>query len=126
MACIVGLPLDGDGAGIPDIGTILRQWLPWREDRSTYTCRYENLIGVRGGGSTEKQIEEIVKIGRHLGRSFSVDDARAMGAKVWSPKSPTFRRGAMSDWRTFFTPDHVAAMRAVSGAEMADLGYADW
>jgi hypothetical protein len=126
MACIVGIPLDLHGAGLPDVGTQLRQWLPWRQDRSTYVSRYEHLVGMRGGGSAENQIAEILEIGRHLERFFSRGEARVMGERVWSSRSPTFRRGTIGDWRTFFNADHVDAMREIAGTEMGQLGYLDW
>lgn len=123
MACITGLPSDETGPALDSIGDRLRRYLPWTDDPTTYTCRFERLIGPSGGGTIEQQRQEIEAIARHIGRQLSPDQVDHVARSLWSPRSSTFRRGEIGDWRNHFTDGHKVAFRRYAGKELIALGY---
>jgi hypothetical protein len=129
MASITGLPADEHGRGVISIGQRLAGYAPWLQVPNTYLSRFESLIGPNGGGSIEEQRREIMAIAAHVGRPLDAEAADDLAAKIWSPKSATFRKGAIGDWRNHFSPAHIDAFKEVAGQHLIDLGYErdlDW
>ena len=98
-------------------------FLPLLESPYTLTVRFENLVGARGGGSDAVQRNEIEKIAAHLGMRLTPDDIDCVIEKAFNPKSPTFRKGLIGDWKSHFTPEHKDAFKRVAGQLLIDLGY---
>jgi hypothetical protein len=129
MACIVGLPETASGPALDSIGERLRQYLPWRDDPTTHTCRFEGLIGPSGGGTIERQRQEIEAIAEHVGRRLSPEQIDRVARSSWSPRSSTFRRGEVGDWQNHFSDTHKVAFKQEAGHELIALGYesnVDW
>lgn len=129
MASIRGLPSVGGEPGLIDIGLRLRRFQPWLDRDNTLVCRFESLVGPKGGGNRDAQLREIDAIFRFIDRPLSGDRLVAVADHVWSPASATFRKGVIGDWRNHFTPDHVAAFKEVAGDALIQLGYEtgrDW
>jgi sulfotransferase 6B1 len=120
---ILGLPT-GSCAGLPDVDSLFRAYLPWREIQGVRTTTFERLVGPRGGGSPGDQRDEVRGILGHIGfplrGRLAVD---AISRRVFSPESPTFRSGQVGGWRRYFKPEHVAAFKQVAGQLLIDLGY---
>jgi sulfotransferase 6B1 len=129
MASIRGLPADGHGRGVISIGQRLAGYSGWLQQPNTYLSRFEILIGPNGGGTIAEQRTEIMAIAAHVGRPLEAHAADELAAKIWSPKSATFRKGSIGDWRNHFSPAHIAAFKEVAGQHLIDLGYErdlDW
>jgi hypothetical protein len=65
-------------------------------------CRFEDLIGGRGGGSGTTQIDTIKAIGEHIGQPLTGEQAAEIAERAWSPTSATFRAGVTGEWRDRF------------------------
>jgi hypothetical protein len=123
MASIRGLPADEHGRGVISIGQRLAGYAGWLQLPNNYLSRFETLIGPNGGGTIEEQRREIMAIAAHVGRPLEADAADELAAKIWSPKSATFRKGSIGDWRNHFSPAHIDAFKEVAGPHLIDLGY---
>jgi hypothetical protein len=123
MAAITGLPPDATGRRLPSIARRVARYKSWLYEPDTYICRFENLVGIHGGGSEEQQRNEIKGIARHIGRELVPGQMDTVIAKTWSRTSATFRKGAIGDWRNHFTEEHKAAFKEVAGRELMELGY---
>jgi hypothetical protein len=123
MASIRGLPADEHGRGVISIGQRLAGYSGWLQQPNNYLSRFETLIGPNGGGTIAEQRTEIMAIAAHVGRPLEADAADELAAKIWSPKSATFRKGSIGDWRNHFSPAHIAAFKEVAGQHLIDLGY---
>lgn len=99
-------------------------FLPWMKSKTFYTVRFENLVGVQGGGSLEAQVTEIKNIGAHLGVTLSDDKVAEIISKLFGG-TWTFRKGQIGSWKEHFTPEMKAAFKKVPGATqlLIDLGY---
>jgi len=129
MACINGFPSDEHGRGMHPLGHRLSEYLSWLDAPATYVCRFETLIGPAGGGSDDAQREEILSVAQHVDRELSPSRAAALARTIWSPRSFTFRKGRVGDWRNHFTKEHKAAFKEEAGRYLIDLGYEsdfDW
>jgi len=123
MAVISGLPPDASGRGLPSVAQRISRYRQWIGQPNTFECRFERLIGARGGGSDEDQINEIRSIGEHIGRPLNPQEATAIAERTWSPQSSTFRKGMIGDWRNHFTEQHKEAFKNLAGTELVELGY---
>lgn len=128
MSVIQGLPAK-DGRGLPSVGSRLRRYMQWIDGPGVHVCRFEDLVGERGGGSATRQLRAIERIGAHVGRPLDQGQAEDIASRTWSQKSSTFRKGVIGDWRNHFTEEHKLAFKEQAGAELVDLGYEadlDW
>ena len=129
MASITGFPPDENGRGQQPLAPRLAGYMGWLDMPGTHVCRFESLVGEPGGGSKESQQREIEAIARHVRRELSREQQDKLTRKVWSPRSSTFRKGQIGDWRNHFTDQHKAAFKEQAGQYLIDLGYEtsfDW
>jgi hypothetical protein len=82
--------------------------------------RYEDLVGERGGGSRERQVDAVQRVLGHL----DVDlDADAVAARVYNPDSWSFYRGRSGGWRDRFTDRTLARFTEQFGDILEQYGY---
>ncbi len=113
--------------GITDFYKI---YLPWMKANKFYTVRFEHLIGTKGGGSHELQVQEIKNIAQHIGIRTNPQQILAIRNALFGGTA-TFREGKTNGWQKYFTPEMKAAYKATPGAcqLLIDLGYekdANW
>jgi hypothetical protein len=120
---------DGDKKGIASIDRHFRRLITWMDDQRCLTIRFEKLIGSRGGGDDELQIETIKSIARFLKTNLDNRDIEYLGENIFSNHSATFRKGQIGSWRNEFSEEHKSAFKNVAGQLLIDLGYEkdhDW
>jgi hypothetical protein len=122
--------LEGEpGKRLPSIAETLSGYLPWLDQPSILVVRFEDLIGPRGGGDPNKQLDEIERISGFVGRPLNREGAARIAGKMYARGSLTFRRGQAGDWRNHFSEAHKAAFEEVAGDLLERLGYirgAEW
>ncbi len=124
LALIQGMP-DIGLANVHDRTQMFAEWLA----QGSHLIRFEQLIGVKGGGSQGSQRETIRETGRHLGVVLSPKDIEHIAQQVFNPKSKTFRKGMIGDWENHFTKQHKQIFKEIAGQQLIDLGYeqgVDW
>lgn len=129
---ITGIPDTTTICGLPDLLPSIKErfdsYLLWR-DAGAYETRYENLVGAKGGGTQEKQTEEIKGLATHLDIKLSGEQALRIGSELWSQHAGTFRKGMIGDWPNHFTKEHKKIFKEVTGDLLIRLGYEsnmDW
>jgi hypothetical protein len=115
--------IEGDReSGLPSIANRLDRYEPWLHGRAE-VVRFEDLVGPNGGGDAARQRQAVEGIYRHLGLD---DDPRLVDdvcRRLFSDASPTFRRGAIGQWRSQFDDELAARFRAAAGDRLATYGY---
>jgi len=113
---------------IKNINEFYQKYIPWLYAPYICAIRFEDLIGPKGGGTLEAQLETMKKIAVHLGISLTEDQllekANSLFGGTW-----TFRKGQIGSWKKHFTEEHKAAFKEVAGQMLIDLGYEnsfDW
>lgn len=104
--------------------------------RSDYlVCRYENLIGPKGGGTQEAQIREIKRIANYLdlfipevsleeiALNLYSDVFNPFGKNGFESFTSTFRQGKINTWKTLFKEQHVMAFKKKMNKTLIALGY---
>ncbi len=118
MAIINGYPPDSNGPGRVPLRGRLEGFKPWLTAPGVLRCRFEDLVGERGGGSSRAQLDTIREIGTHIGQPVDADGAQQIADKAWSPTSATFRAGVIGEWRERLDQSTLAAFNASIDAEL--------
>jgi hypothetical protein len=106
------------------IAEIVRGYLTWARDPAVLPCRFEDLVGPRGGGDRERQLATIQQLANHVNRPLDAEQVERVASKMYSRRSPTYRKGIVGDWRNHFTPDIEALFQEAAGATLTEAGYA--
>lgn len=131
LACIEGIPAErsSDGRALPGVGARYRAFLPWASEDGVLLCRFEDLVGERGGGSRERQVHEIGRVAAFLGIGLSDGQIGEIAQAAFSTSSTTFRKGAIGDWKNHFKESHKESFREAEGGLLSAMGYEpgdDW
>lgn len=100
--------------------------LPWMflEKPEVYTARYENLVGPKGGGSREAQVDELTAIAKFLNIKISKRKILAIADSLYGkPGEATFNTGKIGTWKKYFNEEHKDHFKEVFGDELILLGY---
>lgn len=96
--------------------------LQWMQDPKVLVCRFEDLVGSKGGGSDERQIQTVTDLANHLHLSFSQEEIVRLAENLFGD-TVTFRSGQIGQWREAFTPLNKELFKEKMGQELIGLGY---
>lgn len=106
----------------PGINDRYRLFLPWSQADCVYAARFEDLIGVQGGGSRQIQLREVKNIAMHIGLELSDQQVEHVADNVFG-NSLTFREGVTQKWKKYFKPEHKELFKKCAGDLLIELGY---
>ena len=130
-AYITGVDASNSSKGIElaNINNSYGNYLPWINETFNLLVLYEDLIGPKGGGKVDKQINQIRRISNHLEQHLLPDQLNRIAENVFWTRSVTFRKGISGDWRKYFNEDHIRVFKDLAGQLLVALGYEknnDW
>ena len=99
-----------------------RQFLGWQDDENAIVVKFEDLVGLRGGGSAEAQRRTVERVARHLGVWVHEETVSSIEEDLFG-LGRTFRKGKIGGWRSEFSEEHVQAAREIAGPLLVKLGY---
>lgn len=100
----------------------------WERYPQVLMVYFENLVGEKGGGSREMQLDEIRRIAEHLEVELSPERLEEIADNLFGGTS-TFMSGQIGTWRQYFGPEHVDLIKKSCGNTLIRLGYErdkDW
>ncbi len=100
----------------------IRCALEWMQNPTVLVCRFEDLVGSKGGGSDIKQVAAINSIVKHLHYDFSAEHIQEIADDLFGD-TITFRVGQIGAWRQVFTSEHKKLFKEKMGEELIELGY---
>lgn len=115
--------------------TIFKRATYWMHRPGSFTARFEELCGVKGGQSREGQEASIRALCHYLGMALDEQELTFLADELWgNPLAArttgiTFRNGTTAGWKRYFKPEHVTAFKEVYGDLLIQLGYEednDW
>lgn len=109
-------------ACISDIQKVYSKFLPWAKFNTSYTVKFEDLVGFKGGGTQGKQLREIYNIGSHIGLDMTWKKSQEVSNQLFGGTA-TFREGKIGSWKTHFTVVQKQAFKEVAGDLLIELGY---
>lgn len=95
----------------------------WYFSRNKNICaiKFEDIIGLEGSSSEEKQIESIQKIENFLNleKNFLLQQKN----KIYHQNAETFRKGQVKDWINYLSGDLKKNVKDEIGEVLIELGY---
>lgn len=117
------LAIAGDpAAGVASIRERLDAYAGWLGS-GCLVVRFEDLIGPDGGGDRPSQLRALGSIYRFLGLKADEAFIGSVGDVLFSPASPTFRKGSIGQWRNVFDPELETLIADRAGESMMRYGY---
>ncbi|MES2199189.1 MAG: sulfotransferase domain-containing protein [Chlamydiota bacterium] len=117
------------------IAKVAEQAMRYVEEQDCLVCKYENLVGPRGGGTEDLQKEELRRIVAHLGFSAPESLLEDVASRLYGNEvdpfgegsfanfRSTFHQGKVNNWKNFFTEEHKEAFKQRLGKSLIALGY---
>ena len=109
--------------GVFSIGEKLGRYRGWL-DSGALVVRFEDLIGEAGGGDDAAQLATLRAIFEHIGLPPDDGFLARLGPRLFSRRSPTFRKGAIGAWRESFDQEVLEAFEESAGPYLEPYGYA--
>ncbi|MFF2079064.1 hypothetical protein ACFVXG_30470 [Kitasatospora sp. NPDC058162] len=83
--------------------------------------RYEDLVGPRGGGSRQVQVDTVGRVLQHVGAGDQ--DAEKIADRIYNTDSWSFHKGGTGGWREAFSPANEKLFNELYGDVLAQYGY---
>jgi hypothetical protein len=90
--------------------------------------KFEDLVGLRGGRSTELQRRAVERVAAHASLSADERAMRLVETDLFGV-GRTFRKGQIGGWREAFSLEHERAVKEAVGSLLVELGHEaepDW
>jgi sulfotransferase 6B1 len=104
------------------VDKLYRSYLPWQKHRLFYSLKFEDLVGIQGGGRASMQKRAIKALARHLGISSDSPLLDRCLVNAFG-NSITFREGKINGWKRWFTAEHKRLFKEKAGQLLVDLKY---
>lgn len=105
------------------INALYSTYAPWLEEPNCYCVRFEDLVGPKGGGSAERQLQVVRELIDFTGTPCGKLDAREIANALYNEKADTFHKGQIDSWREEFTPELHKIFMQEAGELLKYWGY---
>jgi hypothetical protein len=119
LEAIRGVPF----IGVKNVGESLNGILKWLEKSDCLLIRFEDLIGAKGQGSRERQLDTIKRICHYLELDATPQEIARVAGEVFDPGALTFREGQIGTWQRYFKPQHHQAFNKLLDDSIEQFGY---
>lgn len=120
MTSITGI--NKDGIELKNIAERVNGISHWNKREMFLPIRFEDVIGLRGGGELEKQLKIFRDVVTHLGIDVSDDQIKKAATDMFG-EGHSFRKGGIGGWREVFNEDHKSCFKELAGDLLIELGY---
>lgn len=96
----------------------------WMQEPSVFVCRFEDLIGSRGGGSDARQLEVLNALAQHIGCPRTPEEIQAIAEKLFGG-TLTFHLGKIGRWKEGYSADNREMFMRLYGDYLSNWGYGD-
>lgn len=113
------------------MNTYLKAFLGWTRTSFGLVVKFEDLIGPRGGGTTEKQLRVIDEIASYLNVKLSYEEKVAIAehtnhfktSAIQNALSSHYSHGRIGNWKHYFNDSNIQLFKQLFGNELIELGY---
>jgi hypothetical protein len=95
----------------------------WLRSSRSIVVRFEDLVGERGGGTAQTQLDAVTKIIRGVGLEKSDAEIQALAENLHGPGSKTFRKGVIGESWKELTKAQLQRMETMLGDIYEQWGY---
>jgi hypothetical protein len=104
------------------VGQRLEVYAGWLRSNAL-VVRFEDLVGPGGGGDADRQAETVRAIYSHIQLPIGDAFVTKVCGRLFSPDSPTFRKGTIGQWRDLFDDELAELFERTAGDMMRAYGY---
>jgi len=101
--------------------------LEWMRDPDVLVVRFEDLVGSKGRGDDQKQLQTIEAFADIIGYSLTRTQAKAIAENLFGPApnedTTTFFKGQIGSWKECFKEEHKALFKERMGDILIQMGY---
>ena len=95
----------------------------WLSNPDVYKVRFEDIVGPKGGGSVEKQLQVVRELIDFTGGSKDNLVAKVVAEALFDQNSVTFDKGQIDSWHKYFTPELHDLFMQETGDLLKVWGY---
>ncbi len=95
----------------------------WLTEPGVLVMRYEDVIGIHGGGDAIAQIASYARLADHVGIDIDPASLQAIVEGIYSENAPFFVNGRLGQWRRCLTPTLEGAFAQHLGQTIDVWGY---
>jgi len=106
----------------PNLSSCYQEYLSWQQYPFVYVTSYEKLVGPKGGGSKEAQIQEVINIASHVRNPLDYNTADQIADRLYGG-TQTFQNGKIDDWKLKFNDTVKIAFEKKEDGLLKFLGY---
>jgi hypothetical protein len=114
--------LDSEASRGLSIGQKLERFAGWLSS-GALVVRFEDLVGIHGGGTQARQTAALRSIFAYLEMDFGEDEIDGYSRRLFTVESPTFRKGGIGQWREFFDDEIEEMYRQETDGWLSVYGY---
>lgn len=115
---IMGRP--GIAMEFPDIAGRFAPYMGWLDQPQVLKIKFEDLVNERGRTLGRILDHFLARVPLTAPRQQILE---CLESAINPKRSPTFRSGKTGEWKKYFSPEHTALFKGVSGEMLVKLGY---
>lgn len=105
------------------INWVFGTFASWLDDPNCLSVRFEDLVGPRGGGSRERQLEVIGNLLEFTGVDPRSADPESVADALYDERATTFRTGRVDAWKEDLDSESYNLFMRVSAPLLELFGY---
>lgn len=127
MASMTGIPSSELGGQPASLGLAdhLKGYADWMDSPDVLVVRFEDLVGIQGGGDSDTQRKVVEQIVEYLEIAMDADRLRRLAEEIFSTHTRTFNKGRVGGWRDYFDSKHIEFFDKEIAPIAYKLGYGD-
>ncbi len=103
----------------------IKNGMGWLNEPRVYATTFEKLIGAKGGGSDDMQLQTIKEVQQFLEIEQCLDDICRVARQVFDVHSQTFHKGQIGQWRKVFNRHQQEFVSSQLSGLIGELGYGE-
>jgi len=106
----------------PPISELIQRHYRWVTEAGAFLVRFEDVIGERGGGSKQTQVNLLKNLVEFFEIECNDKTINSICDDLFGG-TYTFNKGMIGRWRDEFTEEHKQLFKEEAGPLLVDLGY---
>jgi sulfotransferase 6B1 len=114
----------GPDSKMPSYADTIAAFVGWKNAQNSLLIKFEDIIGEKGGGDNKVRAQSLQNIFVHIGIDGEQHAFHRLAQSAdQSPRSATFRKGVINDWKETFVPEVEEAYEREVALYGRALGY---
>jgi len=125
LTVIMGAEENEEFQGVLPMKFMYEKMFGWLKNEQVLTLRFEEVIGVKGGGSKEVQYRTFEKLMKHINCPLEGDELYRLIDSSYNENANLFVKGKIGQWREDFSEKVLECFNEQAGYLLKILGYSE-